>query len=494
MPIHEASVEIPRPHYLGGGQWQLSKLNAVNVLLGRNGSGKSQLLRALRDLEPSSRHYIVPERTGEISFEAGLITQVIDAAQRQGQSRSNFSANYRQAVVTRIQGYYTKRGTKKRVEINHDPEELIKSLSLVLPDFMVGVKSDPPFYELNRVSDGAAVTSVQNLSSGESQLLSLGLDILTITGMWELDSQAKRMLLLDEPDAHIHPDLQVKFADFLCYVAKEFNVQIIVATHSTTLLSALGHFGKDDVSVLYLERDNSIVGGEQINQVNRELAAILGGHLVMGPLFAAPVLLVEGDDDYRVWVQVVRSGHVNLCVLPCNGDEIKRYQKTLERMLSALSENIEIRGVALLDGDKPLPVPSEANPQTYIRFEALQCHETENLYLADEMLFELGYDWPTAQVKIVAEADKFGEKKTALKSIAHVDRRLGDIKNVIHEIAEILDPKKLLWSVRLGKHIGRGRPTGMLANYLGIELVDLLWGAEDIPVISDAALNGEVPI
>ena len=52
----------------------------------------------------------------------------------------------------------------------------------------------------------------------------------------------------------------------------------------------------------------------------------------------------------------------------------------------------------------------------------------------------------------------------------------------------------LLWSVRLGKHIGRGRPTGMLANYLGTELVDLLWGAEDIPVISDAALNGEVPI
>jgi predicted ATP-dependent endonuclease of OLD family len=240
VPVHEANITIPRPAYLGGGSWQLTRLNSINVLLGRNGSGKSQLLRAMRDLDSASRHYIVPERTGEINFEAGLITQVIDAVQRQGQSRSNFSANYRQAVVTRIQGYYTKRGTKKRADINHDPEELIKALSLVLPDFTVGVKADPPFYELHRLRDGTAVTSVQNLSSGESQLLSLGLDILTITGMWELDGQGKRMLLLDEPDAHIHPDLQIKFADFICHVAHEFNVQIFVATHSTTLMSALG--------------------------------------------------------------------------------------------------------------------------------------------------------------------------------------------------------------------------------------------------------------
>lgn len=121
MPVHEPNIAVPRPAYLGGGNWQLSRLNSINVLLGRNGSGKSQLLRAMRDLDLASRHYVVPERTGEINFEAGLITQVIDAVQRQGQSRSNFSANYRQAVVTRIQGYYTKRGTKKRAEINHDP-------------------------------------------------------------------------------------------------------------------------------------------------------------------------------------------------------------------------------------------------------------------------------------------------------------------------------------------------------------------------------------
>lgn len=482
MPVHEPNIAVPRPAYLGGGNWQLSRLNSINVLLGRNGSGKSQLLRAMRDLDLASRHYVVPERTGEINFEAGLITQVIDAVQRQGQSRSNFSANYRQAVVTRIQGYYTKRGTKKRAEINHDPEELIKALSLVLPDFTVGVKADPPFYELHRISDGTAVTSVQNLSSGESQLLSLGLDILTITGMWELDGTGKRMLLLDEPDAHIHPDLQIKFADFLCHVANEFNVQVFVATHSTTLMSALGHFGKGDVSVLYLERENAEIVGQQIDEVSRELAAILGGHLVMGPLFAAPVLLVEGDDDYRVWVQVVRSGQVNVCVLPCNGDEIKRYQRTLERLFAALSERKAIRGIALLDGDKPLPTNNPAAPQDFIRFARLACHETENLYLSDEVLAELGHTWSTAQAKISGEAANFGQKAPALLAVINVDRKLGEVKAVINELAEILDPKRLLWSVRLGKFIGRSRPVGMLADFIGADVLQLLWGRTSPPV------------
>lgn len=477
MPIHENSITVARPPFLGGAEWTLSGLNAITVLLGRNGSGKSLLLRKIRDLAPASRHYVVPERTGEISFEANLLAEVIDAARRQGRSQSNFSANYRQEVVTRIQAYYTKRGTKPRSEINHDPEQLIKALSLVLPDFVVGVKGESPFYSLARVRDGAAVTSVSSLSSGESQLLSLGLDVLTITGIWELDGQDKRMLLIDEPDAHIHPDLQIKFADFLCHVSEEFKVQIIVATHSTTLLSALGHFGKDRVSVLYLERERSALAAEKINAVNRELAAVLGGHLVMGPLFAAPVLLVEGDDDYRVWVQVVRSGFVNVCVLPCNGEEIKRYQRTLERMFSALSESRALRGIALLDGDKPLPTPSPQSSQDYVRFARLACHETENLYLADEVLHELGHSWESARSKIAEDATNYGAKEDALRAAIDLDRKAGDVKSVINEIAEILDPKRLLWSVRLGKVMGRGRPSGMLAAFIGEPVLDLLWGS-----------------
>lgn len=474
MTVHVSEVNVPRPTFLGGGSWSLKKLGGVNVLFGRNGSGKSMLLRNLRDVDPTSSHYIVPERSGDISFEPGLITEVIEAARRRNVSQTNFLSNYRQHVVTRIQGYYTRRGSKRVADIKHDPEDLLRTMSLVLPDFTIQVKSESPFYDLRRSKDGSSVTSVSSLSSGESQLLSVGLDIVTIVGMWELDGQKKRLLLVDEPDAHIHPDLQIKLADFLCHIAQEFKVQVFVATHSTTLLAALGQFGRAEAAVVFVTADASTVNAEPFSGISRELAALLGGHLLMGPLFGAPVLLVEGDDDYRVWVQVARSGLVNLCVLPCNGDEIKAYRKTLERMFDALSENVQLRGYALVDGDKY----TEGKPDAkYVPVIRLGCREIENLYLTDEVLEVLGHKWDAACALIEQKAANYGEKAEALTKIRTVDRRNDDLKPIIHQVAEILDPKGLLWTVRLGKILGQGRPGGMLADFVGGEVISAIWPA-----------------
>lgn len=472
MTVHVLEVNVPRPPFLGGGNWSLKKLGGVNVLFGRNGSGKSMLFRSLRDVDPASSHYIVPERSGDISFEPGLIAEEVEAIRRRNVSQTNFLSNYRQHVVTRIQGYYTRRGSKRVADIKHDPEDLLRTMSLVLPDFTVQVKSESPFYDLRRSKDGVSVTSVSNLSSGESQLLSVGLDIVTIVGMWELDGQEKRLLLVDEPDAHIHPDLQIKLADFLCHIAQKFKVQVFVATHSTTLLAALGQFGGAEAAVLFVTADVSTVSAEPFSGISRELAALLGGHLLMGPLFGAPVLLVEGDDDYRVWVQVARSGLVNLCVLPCNGDEIKAYRKTLERIFDALSENVQLRGYALVDGDK---YPDGKPEAKYVPIIRLGCHEIENLYLTDEVLQALGHSWDSACTLVEQKAGSYGEKAEALTKVRAIDRRNYELKPVIHQLAEILDPKGLLWTVRLGKILGHSRPSGMLANFVGDEVLSAVW-------------------
>jgi predicted ATPase len=477
MAKHFNELEIDRPDFLGGEKWTLRRLNHINVLLGRNGSGKSLLLRGLRDKHMETSHYVVPERTGEISFEAGLMVDMLNASGRRNQSAGNFSSNYGQQVVTRIQTYYTKRGTKPRAEIRQDPEKLIESLGLILPDFLVSVKAESPFYSLKRVKDGSPVTSVSKLSSGESQLLSIGFDILTMVGVWELDSQSQGLLLIDEPDAHIHPDLQIKFAHFLVYIQEEFNVQVLVATHSTTLMAALGQFGGDNVSLFLIESGKSDLRGERFTKVTKTISAILGGHLIMGPLFSMPIMLVEGDDDYRVWLQVARSG-IDICVLPCNGEEIRRYERLLERVFSSLSENPKIKGIALVDGDKPLPRRHPQSPQNFIPYMRLSCHETENLYMTDEVLSALGYETrEDAYNKVRAEAAKFGAKNALLRGIGGMDIQTGDFKAIVDSVAEILEPKKVRWSVRLGEILGRGRPTGMLKDFLGDPLLNYIWPA-----------------
>ena len=58
-----------------------------------------------------------------------------------------------------------------------------------------------------------------------------------------------RLLLLDEPDSHLHPDNQVLLAKALQYISSETSTQIIVSTHSRHLVDAL----QDDAHFVWLK-------------------------------------------------------------------------------------------------------------------------------------------------------------------------------------------------------------------------------------------------
>lgn len=472
------TVAVDRHAALGGGQWNLNDLNSLTVIFGKNGSGKSLLLRALRDQNNESIHYVVPERTGTLEFQPGYLETQLSAPKRRNVSQKNYLNEYRQHVVTRVQAYFAARGNVRAGKLPGDPADLERLIGQLIPDFDLALDglTNPP-YKLLRSADQKRVASIDELSSGEAQLLTIGLDVLTMAAIWEIDQREQRLILIDEPDAHIHPDLQVRFADFLVQVAEKYDLQIIVATHSTTFMAALGQFGGDKASVLYLDRTNSNFNAQPFTTVTKELSAVLGGHALMGPLFGVPILLVEGDDDYRIWSQVPRHHVVSFAVLPSNGDEIKRYQRSLEQMFAALREaGSPLSGFALIDADKGKPQPSTQHPQDHILFIQLACHETENLYLTDEVLATLGTDWATASQKIAQEATKFGNKAETLANAPAWDRKTDDIKSVINELNTILDHKNVHWTIRTAQTIGRVRPSGQLADFLGGEVVNYLWG------------------
>jgi hypothetical protein len=358
------------------------------------------------------------------------------------------------------------------------PADLEEFLRRLLPDFEITLEArlNPP-YRLIRHSSGERIENIDSLSSGEAQLLIIGLDVLTVAAIWQLDRVPVRLMLIDEPDAHIHPDLQVRFADFLIEVSKHFSLQIVVATHSTTFMAALGQFGGEDSSVLYLNRLETKYVARKFTAITRELTACLGGHVLMGPLFSVPLLLVEGDDDYRIWSQAARHHVTSFSVIPCDGDEIKRFRKSLEQILSALRDaNLGLAGYALIDADKGKPQSNSGDPQDQIKYIQLACRESENLYLTDEVLAELGLDWPTAISKIEVEAEKYGGKAQALREARAWDRKSADTKDCIRELEQILDSKGVHWTLRVAQVIGRARPKGQIGEFLGAEVVNALWG------------------
>lgn len=485
MPIFHETLSIPKPAVFGNGSWELSKLNEINIIFGKNGSGKSLLLRQLGNGNDNGEvHYVNPERSGNLSYNISQFERQLTPQGRAETRRSNLSSDYRQEVVARIQVVVQKIGVVagRKQSVKVDLNEIESLFNGLIPDFQIEITGSNPPLKFKRIGQEKPITNVDQLSSGESQILALTLDLVTTCAIWELDQAQRRVLLIDEPDTHLHPDLQQQFADFVTKLVKRFNFQVFIATHSTTLLSAFGFYGGEKTSTVFLNRSNkekTKFDAIKFDEALRELSTCLGGHALMGPLFSVPLLLVEGDDDYKIWSHVPRHGLLKLAVIPCHGDEITRYHNLLEKLFSSIREaKGDHVGLTLLDGDKTLPQVNPSNPQQHIKYIQLNCHESENLYLTDEVLSTLDLTWEKAKALIKERSGNYGQKCETLNRCGDWDRQQQDLKIIINELADILDSKKLPWTVRVAKAIGKTKPEGQLANFLGLSVM-ALWKEAD---------------
>lgn len=107
--------------------------------------------------------------------------------------------------------------------------------------------------DFNRIVESLRILFFPFLNSGMDQHLfrelgqnSLGYNnlIFMATVLAELTSEEGRkdnlrILLIEEPEAHLHPQLQVRFLKFLEEKAAETGIQVIVTTHSPVLTSSV---------------------------------------------------------------------------------------------------------------------------------------------------------------------------------------------------------------------------------------------------------------
>ena len=96
-------------------------------------------------------------------------------------------------------------------------------------------------YEFRSLVDDAVISPDQ-ISSGESEAVALAAEILYFFDA--MDVKKMNVLLLDEPDVHLHPDLQARLGKLIIGMLDEFadqidSVAVCISTHSTPLISSL---------------------------------------------------------------------------------------------------------------------------------------------------------------------------------------------------------------------------------------------------------------
>lgn len=121
-----------------------------------------------------------------------------------------------------------------RMIVSEGLQKVLDELNEIAPGFIVNT----PIGYLYRRKKGETALSVNSLSTG-LKAFAIIKSILLNQGLKERD-----VLVLDEPEVHLHPEWQLRFAEIIVLLQKTFNLTIVVTTHSSHFLEALDLYSK----------------------------------------------------------------------------------------------------------------------------------------------------------------------------------------------------------------------------------------------------------
>ena len=129
-----------------------------------------------------------------------------------------------------------KKNTSSLIEASINKEKydnIVNKISDIIPGNLA-IRDSGIYYE----EADKEPLKVQNLATG-SKMFSI---IKSLLEKGEINFDT--MLILDEPEAHLHPEWQNAFAEIIVLVVKEFNTHVLLTTHSPNFLMAIEAYAK----------------------------------------------------------------------------------------------------------------------------------------------------------------------------------------------------------------------------------------------------------
>lgn len=477
--------------------YTLKNLNKINILLGKNGCGKSYLLRQVEgglsgkpDIFGKTK-YITPERGGSLVYEAGIEQNTISNPSWLSETRRRNQFNqFRQQSVAQFRKLETivlrEIESEKREEKGYLFDNYISKINSLLDRIYIkrgDIKKNEISFKLF-TKDTNNEINPDVISSGESELISLGIECLIFSK--ELILGKENVLFLDEPDVHLHPDLQVRLMCFLASLLDQNDFKVLIATHSTAILGALKSYTNTHIAFMRLYQME--IEFNPISDIYKKILPVFGAHPLSNIFNETPVLLVEGEDDERIWQQAVRTSRGNIRIYPCacgDIDKLKEYEEETKKIINAVYD--DAKGYSLRDRDNTGELINDLPPITRMK---LSCRNAENLLLSDEVLDYFNLKWDELKQKI----DEWIEKNathphySAMKKFKeeNYDRKNANIKELRNDLMGIIGSPKP-WEVVVGQVIGNlswneytdFSKEGSIYNFLGEKVVKNLCHREN---------------
>jgi len=179
------------------------------------------------------------------------------------------------------------------LRIWNDPDKLARLnfyLERVLPDASLVVRFDVPSdsYILAWIRQGDRETPLDAMGTGILQFLQILAYVI---------EYSPAMVLLDEPDAHLHPNNQRLIVSLLQDIVRDGSTQIVLATHSRTLLDAFR--GVPEATFVWIENGSIQAEASQEHiEMLMSLGALDGGERFYSANCAAVFLTEDREPEY----------------------------------------------------------------------------------------------------------------------------------------------------------------------------------------------------
>ena len=483
--------------------YKLKNCDKINIIFGKNGCGKSTALKNivanLRSKKNGLVNYITPERGGILTFEAGIEQNMTNPDWKHNTRQTNQYTSFRQQSVIVFKGlqasvsYELENVIKKRIDDKHESVTIAECKIHLFSNYIhkinallenVQIHPDKGYFKI--LSKDKENVPSDKISSGESELITLAIECLSHN--FECTPDQQNILFLDEPDVHLHPDLQAKLMHFLRELVDEGKFIVVIATHSTALIGALENYS--NVSFEFMKRNQTEFNFKKILEEYKNILPIFGAHPLSNIYCSMPIFLLEGEDDVWIWQKAVRSSGGKLKVFPCSTgskDEMPRYERMVSEIISSIYDGKIAMGYSLRDRDD---TPEGNNLDDYGKHDKitrfmLSCRCVENLFLSDQVLSRLGKKW----TEVIAAIDEWVQSNAThpacsvmkdFQSNSYNRKNFKNIKDILNILVGVVTNKP--WQIVVGQEIGELVTNSVapdvtvensIGNYLGAELT--LW-------------------
>ncbi len=326
----------------------------------------------------------------------------------------------------------------RTVQGTHPPKDWLELAGII--DRWFGVKISEPQYDSNK----DVYISVEYNQAGKNYDIIAGGSGFhqTLTLLAFMYGYHPTTILLDEPDAHLHVNLQREILDYFKRKSVERNTQFLIATHAeefvrgvnpNQIISLLSHMPKRIKSTPEVLRAMAEVSNEDVIR------------LMPSPF----VLYVEGESDertLRAWANQcgAQAAIDKISFIPLGGPDKANMKEATDRHFAALQQIIpEISRLMLFDYDSKETAfhPEPGNPSLA---------EWKRKNIENYLLVPDAWKRAALQKMNLGEDDLFTQPALRIIATFFADQNLTlpkgkSWRNVGASIFEVVDGKKILF-------------------------------------------------